>query len=103
MRLNHFHRIMHAIVMISFLELAFTGLPLKYSDRSWAHYFVDFMGGFQRAGYNHRLFALVTFGYFILHLMHLFYFFRYRLTKPFLFFFRTGLHGSPVEGFSGSV
>lgn len=72
--------------MVSFLGLALTGLPLKYSDRIWAHYVVYFIGGFEAAGYFHRLFALVTFGYFITHLIYLAHFFKYKLTKPFFTF-----------------
>jgi cytochrome b subunit of formate dehydrogenase len=85
-RLSYFHRMMHAIVMISFLGLALTGIPVKYSDRSWAHYLVYFMGGFQAAGYFHRLFALVTFGYFFTHLIYLVHFFKCKSTKPFFTF-----------------
>lgn len=85
-RFNHFHRIMHVIVMISFLGLALTGLPLRYSESSWAHYLVNFIGGFESAGYLHRFFALVTFGYLIVHLVYLFVFFKFKTSHPFLSF-----------------
>ncbi|HEY3276547.1 MAG TPA: cytochrome b/b6 domain-containing protein [Syntrophorhabdaceae bacterium] len=81
-RFNGVHRIMHLIVMVSFLGLAVTGLPLKYSDSPWAPHFVSFIGGFERAGLLHRVCALLTFGYFAAHLVYLIHFFRYRSTEP---------------------
>ncbi len=88
-RFNHFHRVMHLFVMTSFLGLALTGLPLKYSDSLWARYLVTFLGGFERAGFLHRVCAVVTFGYFAAHLCYLCYFFKYKLTQP-LFTFLLG-------------
>ena len=85
-RLNRFHRIMHVAVMLSFLGLALTGLPLKYSDSNWARYLVTLFGGFENAGLLHRLCALVTFGYLITHLIYLVHFFRYKSPHPFLAF-----------------
>jgi thiosulfate reductase cytochrome b subunit len=85
-RFNGFHRIMHVFVMLSFLGLAVTGLPLKYSDSPWAHHFVSFFGGFEAAGLLHRVCALVTFGYFAAHLIYLIYFFKCKSTEPFLAF-----------------
>ncbi|MBA4419136.1 MAG: hypothetical protein C0392_14700 [Syntrophus sp. (in: bacteria)] len=85
-RFNRFQRVMHIIVMTSFLGLALTGIPLKYSDKTWAHYLVSFIGGFESAGYIHRVLALVTFGYFLAHLVYLFIFFRYKSQVSFLAF-----------------
>ncbi|OPY69090.1 MAG: hypothetical protein A4E57_01395 [Syntrophorhabdaceae bacterium PtaU1.Bin034] len=83
-RLNYFHRLMHVFVMISFLGLALTGLPLKYSEAAWARYLAYAVGGLEAARYFHRVFAVITFGYFIAHLVYLFHFFTYRLTEPIL-------------------
>jgi cytochrome b subunit of formate dehydrogenase len=85
-RFNGFHRIMHVVVMVSFLGLAVTGLPLKYNDSPWAHYFVSFFGGFEAAGLIHRVCALITFAYFAAHLIYLAYFFKCKCTEPFLSF-----------------
>jgi len=82
-RFNGFHRIMHIVVMVSFLGLALTGLPLKYSDSSWARQLVIFLGGFERAGLLHRVCAAITFGYFAAHLVYLICFFRFKSTQPF--------------------
>lgn len=85
-RLNLFHRIMHVFVMVSFLGLALTGLPLKFSDSPWARYFVTLLGGFEKAGYLHRVCAVITFGYFAVHLVYLIYFFKRKLTGSFFAF-----------------
>ena len=34
-RFNLFHRILHGMVIVSFLGLAVTGLPLKYAQTGW--------------------------------------------------------------------
>ena len=36
MRFPSFHRIGHTILLVAFLGLALTGLPLKYSHTDWA-------------------------------------------------------------------
>ena len=85
-RLDVFHRIMHVVVMVSFLGLALTGLPLKYSDSHWARPLVSILGGFERAGFLHRVCAVVTFGYFAAHLIYLIHFFRRKSAQPFFSF-----------------
>jgi cytochrome b subunit of formate dehydrogenase len=59
-RFGPFHRWMHVLVFVSFTVLAFTGMPLKYKDASWARWAMDAMGGVTAAGIYHRLAALVT-------------------------------------------
>ena len=85
-RLNRFHRLMHFVVMTSFLGLAVTGLPLKYSETLWARYFVSLLGGFEYAGLLHRICAVVTFGYFAAHIVYLVHFFRFKSDQPFFSF-----------------
>jgi cytochrome b subunit of formate dehydrogenase len=63
-----FERTLHFLVIVSFLTLALTGLPLKFSYTEWAKTLASFLGGFQTAGYLHRLMGVVTFLYFALHL-----------------------------------
>ena len=67
-RFQRFHRVTHIFVMISFLGLAVTGAPLKYSNEAWAQGIVNILGGLQTANWLHRVFAIVTFGYFFAHL-----------------------------------
>jgi len=89
LRLNLYHRILHAIIMTSFLGLSLTGLPLKFSDQTWARYLAHGLGGFESAGSLHRFFALITFGYFAAHLGYLVWFFKRRMKEP-LFRFLVG-------------
>jgi cytochrome b subunit of formate dehydrogenase/uncharacterized membrane protein len=63
-RFNSFHRRTHALLLTSFLGLAITGMPLKYSDAAWARHMASALGGFDSTGVWHRLFALITFGCF---------------------------------------
>ena len=69
-RLNLYHRILHGMVIVSFLGLALTGLPLKYAETGWGVWLSWALGGPFSARYLHRVFALVTFLYFGLHLAY---------------------------------
>jgi len=62
---------LHVAIIMSFLLLALTGLPLKFSSASWAPGLMTVLGGPEVAGYLHRLAAVVTFGYFAVHLLML--------------------------------
>jgi cytochrome b subunit of formate dehydrogenase len=59
------HIIMHLSVIISFLGLSLTGLPLKFADQGWAHFMMTMFGGTANAGLIHRACAVLTFAYFI--------------------------------------
>ena len=59
------HIVMHLTVIISFLGLSLTGLPLKFADQGWAHFMMEFFGGTANAGFIHRACAVLTFGYFL--------------------------------------
>lgn len=67
-RFGLYHRITHALIIISFLGLAATGIPLKFSDRSWAMSVAHILGGFQVMGFMHRTCAIITFIYCGMHL-----------------------------------
>jgi len=60
------------LVIVSFLSLAMTGIPLKFSYTPWAKTIAGFLGGFQTAGFIHRVMGFVTFLYFALHLGSIF-------------------------------
>ncbi len=62
------HRITHLFVIISFLSLAITGMMLKFSGMPWAKFMADLIGGVAVAGTIHRIGAIITFGYFFVHL-----------------------------------
>jgi cytochrome b subunit of formate dehydrogenase len=57
----------HGVVVISFLLLAATGLPLRFPSAPWSQPLMDLFGGPELAGDLHRLAAVVTFGYFAFH------------------------------------
>ena len=50
-------RNLHIVVMMAFLGLAATGLPLLFSDASWAPVLASLFGGFRGAGRVHRFFG----------------------------------------------
>jgi len=70
-RFARFHRVVHAFVIVSFLGLAATGAPLKFAHTSWAHAIFAVLGGVSAAGWWHRLFAIITFGYFSSHVVYM--------------------------------
>lgn len=70
-RFKPLHSIMHIMVIISFLGLAITGMTLKFSYLGWAQWLSEAMGGFESAGYIHRICALITFAYFFIHIIDL--------------------------------
>lgn len=71
------HRITHITLVVSFLGLAATGLPLKYNYTDWAKILESVLGGVEVTRYFHRVFAIVTLGYVVFHV-------GYMLDKIFL-------------------
>jgi cytochrome b subunit of formate dehydrogenase len=72
LRFGRIHRRLHILVIISFLGLAITGMTLKFSYIWWAQLISNFLGGFESAGYIHRICAVITFFYFSAHLVFIF-------------------------------
>jgi len=70
-RFKPLHSKLHILVVISFLGLALTGMTLKFSYLGWAQWLSRMLGGFESAGYIHRICALITFFYFGVHLYDL--------------------------------
>lgn len=64
-------RLTHLFVIISFLGLAATGAPLKFAYTGWAKGAATMLGGVPIAGTLHRIFAVMTFGYFTAHVISL--------------------------------
>jgi tripartite ATP-independent transporter DctP family solute receptor len=62
LRFRPFHRASHTLLMVSFLGLALTGLPLKYSHTAWAQATAIAMGGFASTSVWHRIFGVVNIG-----------------------------------------
>jgi len=61
-RFKPMHRVAHTIMVLSFLGLALTGLPLKYSQLDWAKVVAHILGGFESTAVAHRIFGLVNGG-----------------------------------------
>ncbi len=66
-------RLLHGFLMLSFLGLVGTGMPLLYSDSGWAVWIAHAMGGFGVMGVFHRFFALILTVIFTFHLGHVIY------------------------------
>jgi cytochrome b subunit of formate dehydrogenase len=52
-------RIAHAVLMLAFLGLAGTGLPLRFSSTPWSAAFARIVGGFSAILFLHKFFAVV--------------------------------------------
>jgi cytochrome b subunit of formate dehydrogenase/nitrate/TMAO reductase-like tetraheme cytochrome c subunit len=72
MRFSSLPRQLHVLVIISFLGLAITGMTLKFSYLPWAQWLSRMLGGFESAGFIHRVGAVITFIYFGAHVIDLF-------------------------------
>jgi cytochrome b subunit of formate dehydrogenase len=67
-RFDAFDRVLHGLLMLSFLGLAATGLPLLFHDEGWARTLSRVFGSFEVAGWLHRVSALLLIGVFVTHL-----------------------------------
>ena len=67
-RFSRRQRQLHILVIISFLGLAVTGMTLKFSYLEWAHWISRLLGGYESAGFIHRVCAAITFFYFGAHI-----------------------------------
>ena len=71
-RFTRLNRVLHILMIVSFIGLALTGMTLKFSYTGWAVFLSHLFGGFQSAGYIHRFFAVIMVSVFITHLIDLF-------------------------------
>jgi predicted CXXCH cytochrome family protein len=70
-RFSTTQRVLHLFVIFSFVLLALTGMMLKFSSMPWAKFLSDLFGGVEMAGKIHRFAAIITFGYFLAHIITL--------------------------------
>jgi len=63
--------VLHVLMVISFLGLAVTGMILKFSYLGWAQWLSRALGGFESAGFIHRVCATITAVYFFTHIWSL--------------------------------
>jgi cytochrome b subunit of formate dehydrogenase len=67
-RFDRYDRMLHGLLMTSFLGLSLTGLPLLFAERRWAVRIARAMGGYGVTGVLHRTFAALLVTCFLLHL-----------------------------------
>ncbi len=84
-RFSDGQRKMHGIVIVSFLGLVMTGLPLKYYYTPWAQHLSSLLGGVETCRYFHRVFGLITLGYFGFHVLHMFYLVVFKKQRQLLY------------------
>jgi cytochrome b subunit of formate dehydrogenase len=66
-RFTPIERVLHALLMLSFVGLALSGLPLIFADKAWAATLARLLGGFEGAGLIHRICAFVMIIVFLTH------------------------------------
>ena len=70
-RFTRLNRALHALMIVSFISLALTGMTLKFSYTGWAAFLARRLGGYEGAGFIHRAAATLMFGLFAVHLWDL--------------------------------
>ncbi len=71
LRFTRLNRTLHVILVVSFLSLALTGMTLKFAYTAWASMLSHLFGGFESAGYIHRMAAFAMITIFVIHLVDL--------------------------------
>ena len=72
-RFHLFHRLLHGLLMMSFLGLAATGMPLRFNQTGWAVSLTHAIGGFEVVLFFHQTFAVLLTLCFFLHLSYVFH------------------------------
>jgi cytochrome b subunit of formate dehydrogenase len=90
-RFDNFDIAIHFIMMISFILLVVTGLPLKFSHADWAKELIELLGGVSNAGLIHRICAIITFAYFA----------AIQLNVVYFLFFKKDVKGNPLQRLFG--
>jgi cytochrome b subunit of formate dehydrogenase len=72
MRFTRQQRYMHAVLFSTFLGLAGTGLPLRFSESIWARGLAKFVGGFGAILFFHKFCAVVLTIAFAIHVKEIF-------------------------------
>jgi cytochrome b subunit of formate dehydrogenase len=68
LRFGRAERLLHGALMVSFLGLAATGLPLLFAHRAWAVRLAGLLGGYGVTGVLHRACAVLLIACFAAHL-----------------------------------
>jgi cytochrome b subunit of formate dehydrogenase len=72
MRFTREQRYMHAVLFTTFLGLAATGLPIRFSESIWARGLAKGVGGFGAILFFHKFFAVVLTLAFLIHVKDVF-------------------------------
>ena len=72
-RFGLLERVMHAVLMFTFVGCALSGLPLLFPSEGWAEALVRLVGGFRGAGLIHRVCASVMIVVFVGHVVRVLY------------------------------
>lgn len=70
-RFSRLNRVLHIMMIVSFISLALTGMTLKFSYTGWAVTLSHILGGFESAGFIHRFAAVIMFSVFLIHIIDL--------------------------------
>ncbi len=71
LRFQRYDRLLHGLLMASFLTLALTGMPLLFPTAPWAGKLADLFGGYRVTGVLHRIAAVTLMLVFGTHLARL--------------------------------
>jgi cytochrome b subunit of formate dehydrogenase len=91
-RFGSFEIVLHMAIMVSFMGLVLTGLPLEFSGAPWARSLMHILGGSPTRGLIHRICAVIVFCTFGTFVVYIFYF---------LFFKRIQGNPNPLRRFLG--
>ncbi len=69
-RFAKIHRFTHVLIVVSFIILAATGLPLMFYYTPWGQAFEVIFGGLGPMRLLHRICAVITLGYVLIHLYY---------------------------------
>lgn len=72
LRINLYQRLLHSMLMLSFLGLAASGMPLRFNHSGWAGELANAIGGFGAILFFHKTFAFLVTLCFLLHLAAIF-------------------------------
>jgi cytochrome b subunit of formate dehydrogenase len=72
-RFDRATRLLHIVIMVTFLGLSATGMPLLFSEAGWARLLAGLFGGFGGAGVVHRLFGATLLAAVAWHVGNVFY------------------------------
>jgi len=68
-RFTRSERVLHSLLMLTFVGCALSGIPLIFANEPWAVRLARVLGGFEGAGMIHRLCAVIMIGVFITHIV----------------------------------